>query len=245
MTSAAKHCHALVRDGDKDRYLSTLFASDERRPFLLGLMAFNVEVSRIATAVSDPQIGLIRQQWWLDTLDGIYEGDVPAHPVAQELARAVGAGRLPKHALRDLILAREFDLYADPMPDAAALETYLGQTESALIQLAALILAGPDAGRGAAAAGLAGVAYGLARLLTRFGDRHLPPGLSRNDAAALARKRLAEARELQQAIPVAALPAFLPVALTELYLARQDGSVAPSALRRQFTLWRAARRERL
>ena len=159
------HCLELVRTGDKDRFLASLFAPDAVRPHLMALYAFNLEVARIREVVSEPQIGLIRQQWWLDTLDGIYAGHVAAHPVAEALAGAIEAGHLPKHALDRLITAREFDLYDDPMASLEQLETYLGETSAALIQLAALILAGPDAQRGAGAAGLAGVAYGLSHVL--------------------------------------------------------------------------------
>ena len=102
--SDAEHVQELVRTGDRDRFLASLFAPDDARPALLALYAFNLEIGRIAASVSEPQLGLIRQQWWLDTLDAIFgRADVPSHPVAQELARAVEQGGLPKHALRNLV----------------------------------------------------------------------------------------------------------------------------------------------
>lgn len=242
MTAADDHCANLVRAADKDRYLSALFAPDSRRPHLLALYAFDLEIRRIREAVSEPQLGLIRQQWWLDTVDTIYGGEVPAHPVAQGLSRAVEAGHLPKHALHNLVQAREFDLYADPMPDLASLEGYLGETAATLIQMAALVLAGTDAGRCAEAAGLAGVALGLSLLLQQQPLRHLPPGMDLAAAVSHAQDRLAAARRLRHTIPEPALPAFLPVSLTELYLAGARRRRSPSQFRRQWTLWRAARR---
>ena len=238
MSAAAEHCHDLVRTGDKDRYLASLFAPDDKRPLLLALYAFDAEIARIRHLVSDPGIGLIRQQWWLDTLDGIYGGNTPVHPVAEELARAIAAAGLPKHALRGLVTAREFDFYADPMANLEALETYLGETSSAVIQMASLILAGDAARRGADAAGLAGVALGLARLVHETPPRHLPPGMNQAAAIAHARQRLDAARALAGTVAPAARPAFLPASLTELYLARP----APSQFRRQITMWWAARR---
>ena len=176
--SDAEHVQELVRTGDRDRFLASLFAPDDARPALLALYAFNLEIGRIAASVSEPQLGLIRQQWWLDTLDAIFgRADVPGHPVAQELARAVEQGGLPKHALRNLVMAREFDLYSDPMPDMQGLEAYLGETSSALIQMASLVLVGPQAALCAEAAGLAGVAHGLALLLNAGDSGHLPPDL--------------------------------------------------------------------
>ena len=240
MSTAADHCQDLVRQGAKDRYLASLFAPDAKRSSLFALYAFDVEIARICHVVSEPQIGLIRQQWWLDTLDSIYAGAAPAHPVAEELARAIELASLPKHALRNLVLAREFDLYSDAMLDLQALETYLGETSSAVIQMAALILAGPEAQSSAEAAGLAGVAFGRALLLSEQPQRHLPPGMEREAAIAHVRKRVAEARELRHTVAAAALPAFLPVSLTESYLSK----ARPSQFRRQLTLWLAARRNR-
>ena len=165
------HCQELVRQRPTRTAISVVcLHPDAARPHLFALYAFNVEISRIRETVSEPQIGLVRQQWWLDSIDGIYAGRTPDHPVAQALAQAIAKGDLPKHALRNLIIAREFDLYDDPMPTLADLEGYLGETSSSLIQMAALIL-----GEGAAeAAGLAGVAFGLAGVLRLQKSRYLP-----------------------------------------------------------------------
>ena len=71
MSSAADHCRDLVRDSARDRYLASLFAPDEKRRQLFALYALDIEIARIATAVSEPQIGLIRQQWWLAHFRGV------------------------------------------------------------------------------------------------------------------------------------------------------------------------------
>jgi 15-cis-phytoene synthase len=244
------HCQELVAKADKDRFLSCLFAPRDARPHLFALYAFNVEIARIRETVSEPQIGLVRQQWWLDTIDGIYAGRTPDHPVAQALTQAIAKGDLPKHALHNLIIAREFDLFDDPMPTLSDLEGYLGETSSSLIQMAALILS-----KGAAeAAGLAGVAFGLAGVLRLHRSRYLPRDMVQtlgeketiNQLCTHARKRLTEARALHGDIPAPAMPAFLPASLTELYLRRiERGSTREvSQLRRQFTLWWAARNNR-
>ena len=243
--SDAEHVQDLVRSGDGDRFLASLFVPDDRRRAILALYAFNLEIARIAPSVSEPQIGLIRQQWWLDTLDAIAAGQgSAAHPVAQELARAMILHGLPLHALKTMVEAREFDLFSDPMPDLRALEAYLGETSSALIQLASVVLAGTRAAQSAEAAGLAGVAHGLALRLNAGDGDCLPPGMTPVDAQAHARRRLAEARALTATLAPEVLPAFLPVSLTELYLAAAWRSRPPLALRRQFALWRAARRNR-
>jgi len=244
------HCQDLVAKADKDRFLSCLFAPADARPHLFALYAFNAEIARIREAVSEPQLGLVRQQWWLDTLDGIYAGRTPDHPVAQALVPAIAKGDLPKHALHNLIIAREFDLFDDPMPNLADLEGYLGETSSSLIQMAALIL-----GKGAPeAAGLAGVAFGLAGVLRLQKTRNLPRDMVQNlgesetilQLCAHARKRLKEAQALRGTIPNSVMPAFLPVSLTKLYLSRieRGGTLEVTQFRRQVTLWWAARNNR-
>ena len=58
--------------------------------------------------------------------------------------------------------------------------------------------------------------------------------------------RLEEAQVLQGTIPESAMPAFLPVSLTRLYLSRieRGGTLEVTQFRRQITLWRAARNNR-
>ena len=235
----------IVRVHDRDRYLSSLFAPDEKRPHLLALYAFNAEVTRIRGQVSDPNIGMIRLQWWRDTIES---GAGGGHPVADALSATIAECGLPKQAFLDLLAAREFDLYQDRMPGLTELEGYLGETHSRLIQLAAMILDREQAPMASDAAGLAGVAQGLALILgdPRHRDPFLPEGLDMQGAALLARKRLAEAAALLPSLPKAVLPAFLPVSLTGTYLNRiakaPDQMLNVSPLKRQLVMWWTARR---
>src|SRR5947209_4925488 len=119
---AFAHCEAQVREGDPDRYFATLFAPADKRPFLLALYAFSREVARVRETVSEALPGEIRLQWWRDTLQGEARGDVRANPIAAALEETVVRFRLPRQALVDLIDARTFDLYDDPMPTLADLE---------------------------------------------------------------------------------------------------------------------------
>lgn len=228
----------VLRTADSDRYLASLFAPDHARGKLQALYAFNTEITRIPTLVSEPQLGEIRQQWWIDTLDTGASG----HPVAEALI----AARFPIAPLQQLVTAHAFDLYDDVMPDVAALELYLGETSSVLIQLAALALDPEAAPKAAEAAGLAGVAYGLARLLSQRQPKFVPPGESVPSLITHARRRLREARDAAQALPATLFPAFLPAALTGLYLNRIEAGKPepPSQFRRQLKLWWSARNER-
>lgn len=243
---AIEHCHSIVRRHDKDRYLASLFASDDNRPFLWALYAFNYEIARVRELVSDPVLGEMRFQWWSDVIDRLYENSAIEHPVAQVLAGAIEHRALPKPPFINLIEARKFDLYNDPMPSLAQLEGYLGETSSAVIQLAAIILAGSEAANSATAAGYAGVAYGVAGLLRALpmhrarGQCYLPNDMLEHEGLSAAHvlsgrrekgllrvletmnsfaaRRLAEARALRREVSTAALPAFLPAALIDGYL---------------------------
>jgi phytoene synthase len=247
---SSDYCHDLVRSGDKDRYLSSLFAPDHLRPRLLALYAFNIEIARVRETVSEAMLGEIRLKWWHDAIEGLYAGAETGHPVIAALAPAIAEAGLPKHAFCEMIAARHFDLYDDPMPDLGALEGYLGETSSMLIQLTAMILAKDRAKSLAEVSGLAGVAMGIAGLLRSLpltrarGQCFIPKdmlerhGLSpahllaaRNPEGLVtvlaelrthAAKRLAEARAEAAAIAPEAFPAYLPASLTGLYLARLE-----------------------
>ena len=130
----------LVRAGDKDRFLATLFAPQKYRRALYALYAFNLEVARMRELAREPMPGEIRLQWWRDVLAGAGRGEVAANPVAAALRDAVVRYRLPPRTLTELIDARSFDLYDEPMASLSDLERYAAQTSSALIELAARIL---------------------------------------------------------------------------------------------------------
>ncbi|MCF3642114.1 phytoene/squalene synthase family protein [Rhizobium sp. TRM95111] len=159
------HCLTVLRETDRDRYLACLLAPAEKRGALAALYAFNAEIARIRDVVHEPLPGEIRMQWWRDVLEGASAGDAAANPLASALLRCIEAHRLPVPVLVDLIDARIFDLYDDPMDSVNSLEGYAGETASALVQLACLIVDPPSAAAAAQAAGHAGVAQTVAGLL--------------------------------------------------------------------------------
>ncbi|MDU0342410.1 phytoene/squalene synthase family protein [Bosea rubneri] len=246
LSQAYAHCAALLREADPDRYVASLYAPEALRPGLYALYAFSHEIARVREQVSEPLPGEVRLQWWRDVLESGEAGGSSAHPVAQALLDTVRRFRLPVAPLSGLIEARVFDLYDDPMPSLSDLEGYAGETSSALIRLACLVLAqGRDPG-GATAAGHAGVAYALTGLMRAFpwhaarGQVYLPAdilarnGVTREDIVrgrggpgvdyslkelrALARIHLRKMNDLRATVPAAIMPAFLPVALVEPYL---------------------------
>jgi len=161
---AETHCAELVRAQDFPRYASTLFVPAPQRRALLALYAFNVEICRVHTQVSQPLPGEMRLQWWRDVLAGQGHGGIEGNPVAAELLLTIGAYRLPNERLVRLIQEHEFDLYNDPMPTMAALEGYTTDTSSTLFSLAAMVM-GPLSSEVEHLARHAGLAQGLTHVL--------------------------------------------------------------------------------
>lgn len=168
------YCASLVRGSDFERYAATLFTAPEPRRALLALFAFNIEIARIRELISQPLAGEIRLQWWSDLLAGMAHGEAAGNPVAAELLRAIERHGLPREALDRIIDAHRFDLYDEPMPTMAALETYLQDTASALFGLAARVLGGDVQGDDELMRH-AGVAFGLTRILEAL-PRHASHG---------------------------------------------------------------------
>src|SRR5258708_15653219 len=166
MQDAYDHCEALVREADKDRFLASLFAPADRRPYLFALYGFNVEIAPVGQVAREPLAGEIRLQWWRDALSGVAPGEAAANPVAAALLDTIARCGLPAAPLDALIDARARDLYDDPILTLSELEAYGRATASTLFGMAARILdrgAAPDE-----VADPAGVAYALAGLLKAF-----------------------------------------------------------------------------
>ena len=284
MQDAFIYCERLVRAGDRDRFLTALFAPAAHRAALLSLYAFNLEIARIREAARGPLAGEIRLQWWHDVLLGEARGSEAAgHPVARALIATAAKYPLERRRLTALVEARRFDFYDEPMQTISALELYADAAAGNLIALCAQILeAGSNTDTGMLAHH-AGVAQALAGLLNavsihaRRGQLYVPlellerHGAGRQDVvddrsmarkpasdglrAALAelrliaRRHLGQAHELMRAATAAVVPAVLPVALVPALLARMERrsydpftpiEIAP--WRRQWCIWRAARR---
>ncbi|MGV2050944.1 phytoene/squalene synthase family protein [Agrobacterium sp. 22-209-1] len=195
-------CLATLRDTDRDRYLASLLSPADRRNALAALYAFNAEIARIRDSVREALPGEVRMQWWRDLLDGNPHGDSQSHPVAAALLTTIEHYRLPRPVLANMIEARIFDLYDDLFEDRNALEGYAGETASALIQLASLVLSTEDAASSAEAAGHAGVAQAMAGMLLlmplhrRRGQVYIPADMLA--AAGLDRETFLEGQDRQR-----------------------------------------------
>jgi phytoene synthase len=193
--------------------------------------------------------GEIRLQWWREAIAGTRAGEAAANPVAAAVRETIARYGLEQKVFDDLLEARAFDLYDDPMPNLEAFAGYCRRTASGLIELAARVLGERGAVLGEVAAP-AGIAYATTGLLRAFA-LHASRGQLYPPADVLARHRvstsdvfagrstealraaLAEMRALAQtnfsdfaarrtALPPATIPAFLAVALVPAYLARME-----------------------
>jgi phytoene synthase len=164
---------------------------------------------------------------------------------------------LPRAAFDAYFEAKTFEFYNDAFPDTTALEAYCGETSSAILQLASLILDGSAAKACADISGHGGVALGIARIIERLartrskGQCYLPQdlmsacGLSRDDfvagenkaaikhatdgLSALGISHYEKWRALMKAAPKSVKPAFLPVAAARHLLVKaQKSAHAPA-----------------
>ena len=163
------HAAAILRDGDRDRYLATLALPADKRDAIVSILAFNADVAAIRERVSGPAPGEIRLQWWSDALSGEEHGAVRQNPLADALLDTLDRYALPPGTLQRLIGARRFDLYDDPMPDLETFEGYAGETASTLLQLSAMVLNEGLPVEPGDAAGHLGVAQAMVGHLRAFG----------------------------------------------------------------------------
>jgi len=238
-----------VRAADHDRYLSALYAPAEKRDALFSLYAFNAEIAGVRDRIHEPLPGEVRLQWWRDVIDANGTEET-GHPIADALKAAIVGNHLPRSAFDNMLDARIFDLYDDPMPSRTDLEGYCGETAAALIQLAAMVLdpaAAPDFAELAGRAGCAQAITGLLLLLPLHRRRRqcfvpadilsaagtTPEEFVKGEGGAAAERAVAAMIALARdhlnafekgasALPVALRPAFLPLALTRAYLDKME-----------------------
>ncbi len=241
------YCAELVKRNDEDRYLSTLFAPNKKRPALFALYAFSFEVSQTRERVSEPMLGEIRLQWWREAIEGLFGGAPRKHEVIEALASVMEQSPLPRMLFDSLIDAHSLDLEDDPVATVEDLLAYASACSSHVMKLAAFVLIGGEPceslDKAAQSAGLAWALTGLIRALpvhAARGQSYIPKDIqSRHNVSIeelyvglwndrlegafremidLARVWLEEARFDLKQVPDVALPAFLPLSLCGSYL---------------------------
>jgi phytoene synthase len=236
-------CEETVRRADPDRYLSALFAPEERRPLLFALYAFNHELARVGDTVREPMMGEIRLEWWREAVLEAQDGRPRAHDVARGLAELFARAGPPVAPFEAMIDARGFDLGGEFFADLNSLVDYADATSGSLMRIAGDVLL--DGEKIGDIAHEAGVAYGLTGILRALPFKasqhklYLPADLMKAEGiapdeifagkvdvsklarvtsaiAAHARSHYDSARK--RAIPGHSLPALMPASLVPLYL---------------------------
>ena len=131
-----EYCLAQVRQGDRDRYLALLFAPASARSALAAVAAFNLELARAASEITESMLGLVRLQWWREAVEEIRAGGaVRRHQVAEALAAATRARGLSTDRMLAMIASREEELESDGPPTQAVFDARADATAANLIRL--------------------------------------------------------------------------------------------------------------
>ena len=252
---------ASARSTEPDRYLAALLAPRFLCADLIAVAAFVGEVSRIPLAVNEPMMGEVRLQWWSDAFVNLRNDIATGNPIADAIGAAIRTHELPEALFLNMIEARLSDLDPHPLLSDAGVDTYFNDTEGGAFQLAAQVLGVNREPGVSELMAVAGQAYGRVRLLRSlpraFAKRRvsaMPEGVSftpdgdwQGSAVAMRNsviRWLTAARRLSRTAPKAVLPAILPLALVEPYLAalerygpnvRQPADILP--LTRVCRLW--------
>ena len=263
MNENDKYCTTLVREVDRDRYLAALFAPAGRRCALFSLYAFDIEISRIRDLAREPMPGEIRLQWWREVLEGQRAGEAAANPVAASLLATLARNRLTATKLIALVEAHRFDIYDEPMPTLAALQSYALNTAGAIFDCATRLL-GEASEENAIEAGQVQTIANVIALLPRHAARRqlfLPldmlrqygaepddvfatrasPGL-RTVLAELrlrARRHLKRITELSADIPEKIWPAFVSLAPLRPWLNVMERTTYQPFQPRELPAWQA------
>jgi len=130
------YCLAQVRRGDRDRYLALLFSPAAARGGLAAIAAFNLELARAASEISESMLGLVRLQWWREAVEEIRAGGMTRrHPVVDALSAASRTHRLSTDRMLAMIAGKEEELESDGAPNQAAFDARADATAANLIRL--------------------------------------------------------------------------------------------------------------
>lgn len=263
MNENDKYCAALVREVDRDRYLAALFAPADRRSALFSLYAFDIEISRIRDLAREPMPGEIRLQWWREVLEGERAGEAKANPVAASLLATLTRHRLTAAKLIDLVETHRFDIYDEPMPTLAALQSYASKTAGAICVCTTRILGEASEENAIEAGQVQTIANVIASLPRHAAQRQLflpldmlrEYGTEPDDVFALrassalravlaefrlrARRHLTRLAEMSADIPEKVWPAFLSLAPLRPWLNAMERTAYQPFQPPELPAWRA------
>jgi phytoene/squalene synthetase len=151
---------------EPDFHVASFFVPSSRRPAVLALMVFEVELARIATQVSEPMVAQIRYAWWREQVDAVFAGRQVFAPAVLGLRDAVAAHALPREPLDEMIDAHARDCDTVPFAGGRDFHAHGEATIGSLLKLMCRVLGAGSLADPACVA--AGRAYGGARQLAGF-----------------------------------------------------------------------------
>ncbi|KAJ6261891.1 hypothetical protein Dda_2690 [Drechslerella dactyloides] len=174
---ARAYCLNLLKSHDHPSFILSAFVPFPARNAHLAIRAFNIDLARIADAVSNPTVGRMRMQFFRDAIENTFAGRPPQEPTALLLARVLHADALPltKSFFLKLIAAREGYLSNRPYASLDALESYAESTYSSLQYLSLESLGFRSANLDHVASHI-GKAAGIAAVLRGTPVLAAPPG---------------------------------------------------------------------
>ncbi|XP_074661856.1 NADH dehydrogenase (ubiquinone) complex I, assembly factor 6-like [Tubulanus polymorphus] len=243
----SEYCMDLVRKSDYENFLATLLLPRLTRSTVFAIRAANVEISQIHDTVSDSNIGLMRIQFWKDSINNIYKGKPPHTPIALELTKAVKRHNISKQWLMRLLIARESRMNNQQFKNMDEVEEYSDNSVTPIYYLILESLGIKDINADHVASHI-GKTHGIVTLLrsTLFhssrqhvylpldlmiqynvSQQDLIRGIKEQkvkdlvyDIASIAHQHLTKARSLKADLPPNAYKAFLSTAGLEAYLTR-------------------------
>jgi phytoene/squalene synthetase len=173
------YCLEQVRQGDRDRYLTLLFAPAAARTYLAALAAFNLELARAREQASESLLALIRLQWWREAIEEIRAGGkVRQHQVATALAEATRAHGLNTDMMLGMIEARESEVEQGAPDSEAVFRARIDATAGNLLRLSLQVLR------------LESQVPGLSAAAARIGHAYATAGLIRSVVADARRRQV-------------------------------------------------------
>jgi phytoene synthase len=74
-----------LKQRDRERWLTCLYAAAPARPGLVALFALDAELAHVVATTTEPMLGEIRLAWWRDRLTELDSAPAPAQPLLQAL----------------------------------------------------------------------------------------------------------------------------------------------------------------
>ncbi|WOF73902.1 squalene/phytoene synthase family protein [Parvibaculaceae bacterium PLY_AMNH_Bact1] len=133
------YCLNQLKRLDHDRYLAILLTPERQRDVLAAISAFDAEMIRIPTTVSEPMLADIRFQWWREALGEMTSVSDPGHEIAAALADTLFDYGVAPTALNSLIDLRSRDLAEHPFATLGDLSDYHHQVAAQFLSITSSI----------------------------------------------------------------------------------------------------------